>query len=56
MSALVSSRVHAAPPPEVDGVWRGSALAQQQQATISSGDAALDSELPGQGWPLGQLT
>jgi protein ImuA len=55
MSALVSSRVHAAAP-EVEGVWRGNALAQQQQATISSGDAALDSELPGQGWPLGQIT
>jgi len=51
----VSLRIPVAPA-EVQGVWRGNALAQQQQATISSGDAALDSELPGQGWPLGQLT
>ena len=56
MSAVVSLRVHSSPPPEVEGVWRGSALAQQQQATISSGDDGLDRELPGQGWPVGQLT
>lgn len=56
MSAVVSLRVHSSPPPEVEGVWRGSTLAQQLQATISSGDAGLDHELPGQGWPLGQLT
>ena len=56
MSALASLRLHAVPPSELAGVWRGSALAQQAQATIASGHDLLDRELPGNGWPLGQLT
>jgi protein ImuA len=56
MSALASLRLHTVAPSELAGVWRGSALAQQAQATISSGHELLDRELPGHGWPLGQLT
>jgi len=36
-------------------LWRGSQLAQGRQATISTGFAELDRELPGGGWPLGAL-
>ncbi|NYT61138.1 translesion DNA synthesis-associated protein ImuA [Alcaligenaceae bacterium] len=36
-------------------LWRGSQLARSQQATISTGFAMLDQELPNQGWPLGSL-
>lgn len=49
-------RLHAVPPSELAGVWRGTELARQTQATLSTGHAALDQELPGGGWPLGQLT
>jgi protein ImuA len=49
-------RLHAVPPAELDGVWRGTELARQTQATLPSGHAALDAELPGGGWPLGQLS
>lgn len=58
MNAVASSRMHAVPPSvdELEGVWRGDQLAQQQQALISSGHPELDPELPGRGWPLGQLT
>jgi protein ImuA len=56
MSALASLRLHAIPPYELTGVWRGTELARQTQATIASGHTLLDNELPGHGWPLGQLT
>jgi protein ImuA len=36
-------------------VWRGRELAQAQERTLSTGHAALDAELPGQGWPVGCL-
>ena len=49
-------RLHAVPPAELAGVWRGTELARQTQATLTSGHALLDRELPGQGWPLAQLT
>lgn len=39
-------------PPQV---WRGRELAQAQEKTVSTGHAALDAQLPGRGWPLGQL-
>ena len=39
-------------PPQV---WRGRELAQAQERTVSTGHAALDAQLPGQGWPLGHL-
>ncbi|EYC52206.1 hypothetical protein AZ34_14875 [Hylemonella gracilis str. Niagara R] len=38
------------------GVWRADELARSPQAFLSSGHAELDPELPGGGWPLGQLT
>jgi len=36
-------------------IWRG-ALAKTTAPTLPSGHAALDAELPGGGWPRGQLT
>lgn len=39
-------------PPQV---WRGCELAQAQERTLPSGHAALDAQLPGGGWPLGNL-
>ncbi len=49
-------RLHAVPPAEIDGVWRGTELARATQATLPSGHAVLDAQLPGGGWPLGQLS
>jgi hypothetical protein len=37
-------------------IWRGDALAELPAATIPSGHAELDAELPGGGWPQGALT
>lgn len=37
-------------------VWRGDSLAVQPEAGVSTGYALLDAELPGGGWPRGQLT
>lgn len=39
-------------PPQV---WRGRELAQAQEQVLPTGHAALDTQLPGGGWPLGQL-
>lgn len=39
-------------PPQV---WLGSELARAQETTLSTGHAALDAQLPGGGWPLGNL-
>lgn len=36
-------------------IWRGGHLDQRAQETISTGHADLDAELPGGGWPLGDL-
>jgi hypothetical protein len=38
------------------GVWRGRDLAHGVRPGIASGYAALDTELPGGGWPAGALT
>ncbi|TAM82310.1 MAG: translesion DNA synthesis-associated protein ImuA [Candidimonas sp.] len=37
-------------------LWRASSFHTPQQATVSTGFAQLDRELPGQGWPVGSLT
>lgn len=37
-------------------IWRGDALAVAAAPALASGFAALDAELPGGGWPRGQLT
>lgn len=37
-------------------VWRGDALASLPEATIPSGYPELDAELPGGGWPRGNLS
>lgn len=39
-------------PPQV---WRGRELAQAQEKTLATGHEALDAQLPGSGWPLGNL-
>ena len=39
-------------PPQV---WRGCELAQARERTVATGHAALDAQLPGGGWPLGNL-
>ncbi|MCC2673097.1 MAG: hypothetical protein K0R58_44 [Ramlibacter sp.] len=36
-------------------VWRGRELAQAQEKTLSTGHALLDAQLPGRGWPVGNL-
>lgn len=36
-------------------LWRAAGLHALHQATVSTGFPHLDSELPGQGWPLGSL-
>lgn len=36
-------------------VWRGRELAQAQERTLSTGHALLDAQLPGRGWPVGNL-
>lgn len=37
-------------------VWRGTGLASCTARTVPSGQAMLDRELPGGGWPVGALT
>jgi protein ImuA len=36
-------------------VWRGRELAQAQEKTVTTGHPALDAQLPGRGWPVGNL-
>jgi cell division inhibitor SulA/protein ImuA len=38
------------------GVWRGGELENAVHATVATGHAALDAELPGAGWPMGALS
>ncbi|MFO6419926.1 translesion DNA synthesis-associated protein ImuA [Hylemonella sp. W303a] len=56
--ALAASFHSLAPPrlDTLDGVWRADELARMRQSYVPSGHGELDPELPGQGWPLGQLT
>ncbi|MDP3702613.1 MAG: translesion DNA synthesis-associated protein ImuA [Hylemonella sp.] len=56
MSALLRALHPVVPPEELAGVWRADQLARPQQAVLASGHAELDAELPGGGWPIGQLT
>lgn len=45
-----------APTPDLpQHVWRGRELAQAPERTVATGHAALDAQLPGRGWPLGNL-
>ena len=37
-------------------VWHADALAQTVLPVLATGDAALDAQLPGGGWPVGALT
>lgn len=56
MAALAHLHPLAVPPAELPGIWRGTELARNAQAVLPSGHAVLDAELPGGGWPLGQLS
>ena len=38
------------------GVWRGGEFEHAIHATVATGHAALDRELPGGGWPMGTLS
>ena len=38
------------------GLWQAHALAQAPAQVLSTGDAMLDAQLPGGGWPVGGLT
>lgn len=51
MTACASS----APALQLPHVWRGRELAQAQERTLSTGHALLDAQLPGRGWPVGNL-
>ena len=37
-------------------LWRGNSLGRTAEPVLASGFEALDAELPGGGWPLGQLS
>ncbi len=50
-AALLSS----APSLALPGVWRGDAWEGSVSPVVSSGHGALDAELPGGGWPIGEL-
>lgn len=41
---------------QLPGVWRGGELENAVHATVATGHAALDRELPGGGWPMGTLS
>ncbi len=56
MSAALRLVLPACSPDDVAGVWRADQLHQAPQAVLASGHVELDAELPGGGWPLGQLT
>ncbi len=56
MPAVLRALQPAPSPGELAGVWRADQLQQTAQAVLASGHAELDAELPGGGWPLGQLT
>ncbi|MFZ6732221.1 translesion DNA synthesis-associated protein ImuA [Undibacterium sp. Ji42W] len=49
VSSLPPERIHSA-------LWRASQLARGQGGYLPSGYAELNNELPGHGWPQGQLT
>jgi cell division inhibitor SulA/protein ImuA len=42
--------------PAHPAIWRGGDLARTLLASVSTGFAGLDAELPGGGWPVGALT
>lgn len=47
----------AIPPDQLHpALWRGSHLPRFSHSCVSTGHPALSAELPGAGWPLGQLT
>lgn len=52
----VSSREMVAPEDIHADVWHAHTLAQSATQILPTGDALLDAQLPGGGWPLGALT
>ncbi len=56
MSAVLRVVPSLSSPDDVAGVWRADQLQQAPQAVLASGHAELDAELPGGGWPVGQLS
>lgn len=51
----MSSTCLSAAPLHLTGVWRGDTCSRSDQPTCTSGHPALDAELPGGGWPTGEL-
>lgn len=45
-----------AAPPQLPGVWRCDTWSPSPLPACATGHAALDAELPGGGWPAGELT
>ncbi len=39
-----------------DAVWRADTMGQNDSATVATGHALLDAQLPGGGWPVGALS
>lgn len=56
MSAVLRVVPSLSSPDDVAGVWRADQLHQAPRSVLTSGHAELDAELPGGGWPVGQLT
>ena len=56
VQARVSQPLASLPPHLARQVWRGGQLGRAACKSVPSGQAALDAELPGGGWPTGGLT
>ncbi len=55
MSRPVPASLTAAALPQLAHVWRADQLSQELAPTLGTGDAGLDAQLPGGGWPQGAL-
>lgn len=53
---MSSSKLHPSHFPIPANVWRAAALASAVAQVVATGEAALDAQLPGGGWPVGALT
>ena len=56
LRAEVSPPLADLPPHLARQVWRGGQLGRTAERVVPTGQAALDAELPGGGWPVGGLT
>jgi protein ImuA len=59
IASRLAMTLHALPPSVNDfgaDVWRANELGSVSDATVASGHAVLDAQLPGGGWPVGALS